>query len=391
MSDHPNQLRPESVVVAAGRPARVPDGPVNQPVVLASTFHAGGERAYGRQGNDTTAAFETAIGTLEGGRAVAFSSGMAASSAIVEGLPTGSVIVLPTSFYNYQRTLFDKQVELGRLSLRPVDITDTEATLAALDGVAGPDGPDGVAGPDGAADTVGASLLWLEIPTNPLLAVPDLPVLMQAARQRSVLSVVDATLATPLGIRPLQHGADLVLHSATKWIAGHSDLVMGVLATAEDALAERLVDRRNLTGAIPGSLECYLALRGLRTLAVRLDRACGNAAVLAGRLAEHPAVRAVHHLGRPDHPQAERIARLLANHGGLVSFELDSVARADKLCQRLQLITHATSLGGVESLIERRGGYPGEVAQGTPAELVRLSTGIEHVEDLWADLAAALD
>jgi cystathionine gamma-synthase len=370
MAEQSNQLRPETTVVAAGRPPRVPEGPVNQPLVLASTFHAGGEQAYSRQGTDTTFAFEAAIGALEGGRTTAFSSGMAASSAVIEGLPAGSVVVLPTSFYNYQRNLLDRQVELGRLSLRPVDITDTAATIAALDG---------------------AALLWLEIPTNPVLAVPDLPALAEAARQRSVLSVVDATLATPLGIRPLEHGLDLVLHSATKWIAGHSDLVMGVLSTADPQLSARLVDRRNLTGAIPGSLECFLALRGVRTLAVRLERACANAAVLADRLAEHPAVRTVYHLGRPDHPQADRIARLLANHGGLLSFELDSVERADKLCQRVQLITHATSLGGVESLIERRGSYPGEAAQGTRPELVRLSAGIEHVEDLWADLAAALD
>ena len=298
MADQPNQLRPESVVVAAGRPDRVPDGPVNPPVVLASTFHAGGQRGYGRQGNDTTAAFEAAIGTLEGGRAVAFASGMAATSAIVEGLPAGAVVVLPTSFYNYHRTLFDKQVELGRLSLRPVDITDTDATVAALDG---------------------ADLLWLEMPTNPLLAVPDLPALAHAASRRSVLSVVDATLATPLAIRPLEHGADLVMHSATKWIAGHSDLVMGVLATADDALADRLVDRRNLTGAIPGSLECYLALRGLRTLAVRLDRACANAAVLAERLAAHPAVRAVHHLGRR-RPPAGRAGRPVAGQSRRPAF-----------------------------------------------------------------------
>ncbi|MGI8666407.1 MAG: trans-sulfuration enzyme family protein [Jatrophihabitans sp.] len=362
-------LRPESIVVAAGRPGRVPDGPVNQPVVLASTFHAGGPRAYGREGNDTTAAFEMALGALEGGRAISFASGMAASSALVEGLPTGSVVVLPTSFYNYHRTLFDNQVELGRLSLRPVDITDTEATCAALPG---------------------ANLLWLELPTNPRLGVPELPALTAAARQHRVLSVVDATLATPLGIRPLEHGADVVMHSATKWIAGHSDLVMGVLVTADPDLAGRLTDRRNLTGAIPGSLESFLALRGLRTLSVRLERACANAAVLAERLAEHPAVRQVHYLGRADHPQADRIAALLANHGGLLSFTLDSVRRADRLCESVRLITHATSLGGVESLIERRGRYPGEAGQGTPAELARLSVGIEHVEDLWADLAQAL-
>lgn len=369
MAEHPSRLHPDSAVVAAGRPDRTSDGPVNQPIVLSSTFHAGGPRAYGREGNDTIEAFETALGVLEGGTTIAFSSGMAASSAIVEGLPTGSVVVLPASFYNFQRTLFDRQVELGRLSLRVVDIVDTDATIAELDG---------------------AALLWLELPTNPLLAVADLPTLVAAARERGVLSVVDATLATPFGIKPLEHGVDVVLHSATKWIAGHSDLVMGVLSTADDALATRLHERRTLTGAIPGGLESYLALRGLRTLSVRLERACANTAVLAGRLAEHPAVNELYYLGRNDHPQADRIAKLLANHGGLLSFELDSVERADQLCARVRLITHATSLGGVESLIERRGRYPGEAAQGTAAGLVRLSVGIEHVEDLWADLAQAL-
>ncbi len=282
MAEHRHNLRPESTLVAAGRPERTPDGPVNQPVVLASTFHAGGPRAYGREGNDTSAALETALGAIEGGLAITFASGMAASSALVEGLPVGSMVVLPNSFYNYHRVLFDKQVELGRLSLRPVDITDTDTTIAALDG---------------------AALLWLELPTNPTLSVPDLPALALAAREHGVLSVVDSTLATPLGCRPLEHGADVVMHSATKWIAGHSDLVMGVLVTADDDLAGRLTDRRNLTGAISGSLESFLALRGLRTLAVRFERASANAAVLADRLAEHPMIDEVFYLGRPDHPR----------------------------------------------------------------------------------------
>ena len=363
------QLRAESKLVAAGRPPRTPDAPVNQPVVLASTFHAGGPRAYGREGTDGTAAFEQALGAVEGGEVIAFASGMAASTALIEGLPTGSTIVLPTSFYNYHRTLFDNQVELGRVTLRPVDITDTAAVVAELPG---------------------ATVLWLEIPTNPTLQVPDLPPLAAAARHHGVLSVVDATLATPLGVRPLEHGIDVVMHSATKWIAGHSDLMMGTLATRDTDLAARLHTRRNLTGAVPGALECFLALRGLRTLSVRLERACANAAVLAGRLREHPAVQDVHHLGFDDHPQADRIKALLDNHGGLLSFTVGSVEQADALCGRVRLITRATSLGGVESLIERRGGYPGEAAQGTPAELVRLSVGIEHVEDLWDDLSQAL-
>jgi cystathionine gamma-synthase len=366
---HPDSLRRESMLIAAGRPARTPAGPVNQPLVLTSTFHAGGERVYGRDGNDTIEAFEVALGAVEGGRVTAFSSGMAASTALIEGLPVGSVVVLPTTFYNFNRALLDRQVELGRLSLRTVDVTDTDAAIAAL--------PQ-------------ATMLWLELPTNPMLAVPDLPALTAAAKKHGVLTVVDATLATPFGIRPLEHGVDVVMHSATKWIAGHSDLVMGTLATADPGLDEQIKVRRNLTGALPGALESFLALRGLRTLSVRLERACANAAELARRLEDHPAVRRVHYLGLPGHPHADRVKALLDNHGGLLSFEPDSVARADQICARVQLITHATSLGGVESLIERRGRYPGEAQQQTPAELLRLSVGLEHVEDLWADLAQAL-
>lgn len=357
------------MLIASGRPDRTPAGPVNQPIVLTSTFHAGGQRVYGRDGNDTIAAFEEALGAVEGGQATAFSSGMAACAALIEGLPVGSVVVAPTSFYNFNRTLLDKQVELGRLFLRPVDITDTTDTIGAL--------PQ-------------ATLLWLELPSNPMLSVPDLPALTAAARQHGVRTVVDATLATPLGVRPLEHGADVVMHSATKWIAGHSDLVMGVLVTADQAIDDEIKVRRNLTGALPGALESYLALRGLRTLSVRLERACANAAELAGRLENHPAVRTVRYLGLPGHPHADRIAALLDNHGGLLSFEPDSLQRAQQVCERVRLISHATSLGGVESLLERRGSYPGEMQQHTPAELIRLSVGLEHVEDLWADLEQAL-
>ena len=362
-------LRPESILIEAGRPARQPGAPTNQPVELVSTFHAGGDRAYAREGNASSAAFEAAIGALDGGHAIAFSSGMAATSAVIDGLPTSATVVAPTVFYNYHRAYFDELVTLGKLNLRIVDITDTDATIAALGG---------------------ANLLWLEVPSNPMLTVADVPTLTAAARDRGVTSVVDATVATPLGIRPIAHGADLVMHSVTKWIAGHSDLVMGVLVAADEHCAAQFRTRRNLTGAVPGSLESYLALRGLRTLSVRLERACSNAAVLAARLAEHPAVGSVHYLGNSEHPQADRVALLLDHHGALVSFTVDSVAHADKLCASVRLITHATSLGGVESLIERRGAYPGELSQGTPAELVRFSVGIEHVEDLWADLEQAL-
>jgi cystathionine gamma-synthase len=362
-------LRPESIVVSAGRPAPIAGAPVNQPIAVSATFHAGGPRGYARDGNASMDAFEAALGALDGGEAIAFASGMAASAAIIEGLPVGAIVVIPTSYYNVNRALLESQISLGRLSTRTVDIADTTAVIAALDG---------------------AALLWLELPTNPTLDVPDLPALTAAARAREVLTVVDATVATPLGIRPLEHGADVVMHSVTKWLAGHSDLLMGALVAADPEIAARIRSRRVLTGGVPGSLESFLALRGLRTLSVRLERACASTAVLADRLREHPAITGVRYLGFADHPHAERIGRLLDHRGAMLSFTTDTVARADDLCARVELITHGTSLGGVESLIERRGSYAGEQAQGTPPELVRLSVGIEHVEDLWADLAQAL-
>jgi cystathionine gamma-synthase len=362
-------LHRESVLVAAGRPEHVPGTGVNPPIVLASTFHAGGERGYARDGTFTIDALEEALGALDGGAAVTFGSGMAAASAVVEGLPTGSVVVIPASFYNFNRTLFAAQARLGRIEVRVADMTDTAATISQLDG---------------------ASLAWLEVPSNPLLQVADLPALAAAARERGVRTVVDATVATPLGLRPLEHGADIVLHSATKWLGGHSDLLLGALVAGDPDIADGLRDRRALSGAMPGSLESYLALRGLRTLSVRLERAAASATELARRLAEHPAIRSVHYPGLPDHPQADLAKSLLDTPGALLSFAVESVEAADRLCSRVQLITHATSLGGVESLMERRGAYPGELEQGTPPELVRLSVGIEHVADLWSDLEQAL-
>jgi cystathionine gamma-synthase len=368
MREHP--LRSETILVEAGRPPRLPGNPVNQPITLSSTFHADGDHAYGREGTDVTRAFETTIGALEGGKAIAFSSGVAATAAIVEGLPVGAVAVIPNSFYNYHDTVFAEQESLGRMTVRRVDINDTAAVSAALDG---------------------ASLLWLEAPTNPMLRVADLPALTSAARAAAALSVIDSTLATPLGLQALRHGADVAMHSATKWIGGHSDLLMGVLITGSDDLATRFAHRRELTGGVPGSLECFLALRGLRTLSVRLDRAQANATELASRLRDHSAVSRVHYPGLADHPDAAQVARLLAGPGAVLSFEVRGTAdEAEAVCNRVELISHATSLGGVESLIERRARYGGELRQGTPASLLRLSVGIEHVDDLWADLDQAL-
>ncbi len=368
---HP-PLRPESAVVASGRLSAAPGAPLNQSIVLSATFrHAPEGNHYLRsEGSETIRAFEQAIGDLEGGHAVAFSSGMAAVAAIAEGRPAGTVAVIPDAAYNGSLALFDEQQRLGRMAVRPVDVTDTAAVRDALPG---------------------ADLLWLETVTNPLMGVADLPELIGAAHDADVLTCVDATFSTPLLIRPLEHGADVVMHSATKYLSGHSDLLMGVLVTPSVERAGELRQRRELTGAVPGALECYLALRGLRTLAVRMQRAQANAGELARRLAEHPHVTRVRYPGLPDDPFHERATRLHAGYGAMLSFEVAGSAEdAEQVCVSVRLINHATSLGGVESLIERRARYAIDAAHGTPPTLLRLSVGIEHVEDLWADLEQAL-
>ncbi len=365
-------LRAESAVVAAGRPARTADAPLNTPVVLASSYqHAPDENRYLRwDASDTIRAFEQAIGELEGGHAVAFGSGMAAVAAVAEGQPSGTVAVVPHQAYAGTVGLFGDQQRLGHLTVRPVDIGDTDAVLAALPG---------------------ADLLWLETVTNPMMTVADLPALITAAHDAGARVYVDSTFSTPLVVRPLALGADVVMHSATKYLAGHSDLLMGVLVAATDEGADTLRYRRGMTGAVPGALECYLALRGVRTLALRMERAQANALELATRLAGHPAVTRVRYPGLPTDPGHERAARLHDGFGAMISFEIAGTAEdAERVCESVRLINHATSLGGVESLIERRARHQPDADMGTPPTLLRLSVGIEHVEDLWADLARAL-
>ncbi len=361
-------LRTESVLVAAGRP-RQSGAPLNTPVVLAAPFrHTDEDNAYQREaGTDTIRAFEAAVGALDGGEAVAFASGMAAAAAVIEGLHAGSVVVAPTQAYSGAVSLFAEQERLGRLTVRRVDSTDTAAVVQAAGG---------------------AQLVWLEAITNPLIGVVDVPAIAMAAREAVV--AVDATFVTPLNFQPLAAGADIAMHSSTKFIAGHSDLTSGVLVTRPE-LAAPLRERRTLTGATPGALESYLALRGLRTLAVRFERAQRNAAVLAARLAAHPNVARVRFPGLPDDPFHERAARLHAGFGAVLSFELADAEAAEAACARIQLITHCTSLGGVETTMERRARYAVDSGYGTPPSLIRLSVGIEHIEDLWADLSAALD
>ncbi|MEP6598685.1 MAG: PLP-dependent transferase [Actinomycetota bacterium] len=365
-------LHRETIAVASGRPERSPRAPLSTPIVLSAPFHHGpDDNYYLRQGSsDTIRSFEQAVGDLEGGQALAFASGMAAIAAIAEGRPVGSVVVTPATSYSGTATIFPEQQRLGRITLREVDITDTDAVRAALPG---------------------AGLLWIESPTNPLLGVADLPPIVEAAHAAGAMVCMDSTFNTPFVVRPLEYGVDVVMHSVTKYLAGHSDLLMGVLVTADQQLGAELEDRRAMTGAMPGSLESFLALRGVRTLALRMQRAQATALELAQRLTAHPAVDRVRYPGLPDDPFHERTARLHDGFGAMISFEVAGWAEdAESVCQRVQLISHATSLGGVESLIERRGRYAIDAQRGTPPQLLRLSVGIEHVEDLWADLTQAL-
>lgn len=349
----PVALRPATLAVVAGRPARMPDAPLNEPVTFASTYLGGGAVEYGRYGNPTWTAFETALGTLEGGRCLAFASGLAAVSAVLSLLPQRVVVVVPDNAYAGTRAQLDELVGQGRAEVRSVDVADAVALAGAIPG---------------------ADLVWLESPTNPRLDVADLPAAIAAAHAAGARAVVDNTFATPLLQRPLDLGADIVVHSATKLLSGHSDVVLGAVVTRDDALLGRLDEHRRLHGSVPGPMETWLALRGLRTLALRVERAGANARELARRLAAHPAVERVRDPG----------------FGTMLAVELaGGPAAADALVAGVRLWVHATSLGGVESSLERRRRWAAE-SHTVPEALLRLSVGVEDVEDLWADLAHAL-
>jgi cystathionine gamma-synthase len=345
-------MRPATVAVHAGRPPHEPDQPLNSPITMASTYVAGGDLEYGRYGNPTWAALEEAIGALEGGRCLTFASGLAAIDTVLDLVANDEVVVAPR--HSYQGTLVQlaDRESRGRLRTRLVPVEDTAAVVAACDD---------------------AALVFLESPTNPALEVADIPAIAEAAHAAGAQVVVDNTFATPVLQRPLELGADLVVHSATKYLAGHSDVQMGALVTRDDALYDVLKGRRDMIGAVPGPFEAWLALRGLRTLTLRVERAAANAVELAGRLRAHPAVAEVRYPG----------------FGAIVAPVFADPAVADALQHRVRLWVHATSLGGVESTLERRRRWRTETAT-IPEGLVRMSVGIEDVEDLWADLEQAL-
>ncbi|GAA2745805.1 PLP-dependent transferase [Terrabacter aerolatus] len=346
----------ETFLVASGRPERSPGASVNVGVELTSTYAADGVVNYARSGNPTWNAFEEALGGLEGGRALVHASGMGAISAALSLLPAGGTVVAPDTTYNGTGDLLAAHEQAGGTVVR-VHATDTAGFLAALDT---------------------AELVWLESPTNPLMDVIELDVVLARAREVGVTSVVDNTLSTPLLCRPLSLGADVVVHSVTKYLSGHSDVVLGATVVGDTErgreLGERLRRHRTLHGAIAGPMEVYLALRGLRTLSVRLERASANAAELAARLEGHPSVARVRYPGA----------------GAILSIDVAGDAdAAERVCAATRVWLHSTSLGGVESQVERRRRHPSESTQ-VPESLLRLSVGIENVEDLWADLDRAL-
>lgn len=369
-SDHSlDSLSLESRVVAAARPDRVSDAGVNVPIELNSTFLAPGATGYGRYGNKTWSALESAIESLECGSTLAFSSGVAAISALFSILPRGAVIIASRNGYSGTMVLLRQAAAAGAAEVRYVDVSNTSEVLAALPG---------------------ATLLWLESPTNPALEVADMPTLIAAAKSLNIGVAVDNTFATPLVQQPLVMGADVVLHSLTKYIAGHSDVILGSISTKDQALYQRLAEVRRVNGAIPGPFEVWLALRGLRTLGVRMERAQRSALELAKRLSVHPAVGQVRYPGLPSDPHHEIAKSFMKGFGAIISFDHKGGAdAADRACAASHLVAHATSLGGVESLWERRHRWSAE-SPTIPTNLIRLSVGIEDVEDLWRDIDAAL-
>lgn len=346
-------MRPATRAVHVGRPPHETDQPLNVPITMASTYVAGGDREYGRYANPTWTAFEDALGDLEGGRCLAFASGLAAVATVLDLVGNGQKVVAPRHAYNGSVGQLADLEARGRVQAVLVDITDTAAVVAAC------------------AD---ASLVWLESPTNPAMELADVETITKAAHDAGAYVAFDNTFATPILQQPLEWGVDLVVHSATKYISGHSDLLMGALVTRDEELHRVLKGRRDLTGAIPGAFEAWLALRGLRTLPLRVERAQANATELARRLTDRPEVVEVRYPG----------------FGGMLSVVLSTGELADFVQHTTKLWVYATSLGGVESTLERRRRWKVEPAT-IPDGLLRLSVGIEDVEDLWEDLVQALD
>lgn len=355
--------------LAGGARPHSPGSPLNVPPIPVSTFVHGAGREYARDhGTPTWEALEELIGRLEKGIAVSFSSGMAAAASVFDQLRTGSLVVIPDDCYQGVVELARTGEAKGRWHVERLAAEDTDAWVEAC---------------------ARADLVWLESVTNPLLFVMDVEAICATPRKAGAILAVDNTLATPLNIRPLELGADICVHSATKAIGGHSDLLAGIAVAGSGKVADALRTYRELAGCTPGTLEAFLAVRGARTLSLRLERAQSSAMLLAARLESHPAVMTTRYPGLASHATHATARRNLDGYGTIISFDVHGgAAAADDCCACLELIRNATSFGAVESTIERRAAVPGQ--EHLPPGLLRLSVGIEDPEDLWSDLESAL-
>jgi cystathionine gamma-synthase len=357
-------------------------GAVVPPISLASTFAQDGvgrDRGYeySRSGNPTRSALERHVAGLEGAtHGFAFASGLAAEDALLRLLGPGDELLLSDDAYGGTHRLANRVHAPAGLGVHTARLSDLDAVSSHW--------PDGI------------RMVWIETPTNPWLRIADIAALADLAHERGALVVVDNTFATPALQLPLEFGADVVVHSTTKYLGGHSDVVGGFVATNDDELAERVRFLQNAAGAVPGPFDCYLVHRGCRTLHLRMERHCQNAEAVAHMLADHPAVSQVLWPGLPDHPGHEVAARQMRGFGGMVSLRLRGGGDAAvKLCESTELFTLAESLGAVESLIEHPGRMTHASIAGTtsavPDDLVRLSVGVESIDDLLDDLRRALE
>jgi cystathionine gamma-synthase len=375
-----NEEHIETEAIHAGQEPEGLFGAVNVPIYQTSTYAQDAVGSfkrwdYGRGGNPTREALETALAAMEGGaRAFAFASGLAAEATLLLTLRPGDHLVLADDVYGGTYRLITNVLGPWGLACDTADLTDPASIAAAV-------GPR-------------TRFVWVETPSNPMLKIVDLAAVAEVAHARGTRVVVDNTFATPALQRPLALGCDVVVHSVTKYLSGHSDLIGGALVTSQDDLIEQLAFLVNAVGAVPGPMDCYLALRGLKTLAVRMRAHCEGAAAVAAFLAQHPRVTRVHYPGLASHPGHALAARQMRGFGGMISFEMASAEEALAVAAGTELFFLAESLGGVESLIEVPGAMTHASVAGSPLEvpanLIRLSVGIEHPDDLIADLARAL-
>lgn len=375
----------ETRVIHAGNTTDAATGAVMPPIVTSTTFEWEGlgqprEHVYTRASNPTRNALERCVAELESGtRALAYASGQAATAGILDLLDAGSHVIAPLDFYGGTRRLFELvRSRTSGLEFSFVDMSDPARVAAAV--------------------RPATKLIWIESPTNPLLKITDIAAVAAIARQHKVLSCVDNTFATPCTQRPLELGIDIVMHSATKYFGGHSDVLGGLVVVKDAELGQQLHLMRSASGGVLGPFDSYLVIRGIKTLALRMERHCANALSVAQFLAKHPAVARVYYPGLPDHPQHELARRQQSAFGGVVCFEIKGDAgTVKKFMDALQVFTVAESLGAVESLVGQpatmsHSSVPADVRRemGIKDTLVRLSIGIEGIDDLVADLEQAL-